>query len=235
MPSAKVSPNECKRGVLSKMLKIKVNGNKQVPIVLRAIFSNYDKDGSGTISLREMCTLVLDLQSLLPGTPDHLKHCADTVSKIAMKTLDLDNNGTIDEDEFVEWCQQNLFLSKEDRSALLVQNPDLSQFMTALEMCIKMQLAGIGPYSYYTPPPQPLGKNIVSHTSICAVGAAYVFLFFFVYLYQLLYLSFILGHRRRAIYLLMSNQFEIEFQMIRIAQYQVSIPLYLYVGMHEDG
>mmetsp|Transcript_93151 Transcript_93151/g.226278 ORF Transcript_93151/g.226278 Transcript_93151/m.226278 type:complete len:201 (+) Transcript_93151:2-604(+) len=30
---------------------------------------------------------------------------------------------------------------------------DLSQFVTALEMCVKMQLAGIGPYSYYTPPP----------------------------------------------------------------------------------
>ncbi len=178
MTSTKVSPNESKRGVLSKMLKIKVNGNRQVPIVLRAIFSNYDKDGSGTISLREMNTLVLDLQSLLPGTPQHLRHCAATVSNIAMKALDIDDNGTIDEDEFVEWCQQNLFLSKEDRSALLVQNMDLSQFVTSLEMCIKMQLAGIGPYSYYTPPPPTFRqKYCVTYKHMCCWCCLCLFIF----------------------------------------------------------
>jgi len=142
-----------RRGLLANMAKIKVVGNKEVPIVLRAIFSNYDKDNSGTISSSEMTALVLDLQSLLPGTPAHLKHCSEVVTKIAMKALDTDQNGTIHEDEFVEWCQNNLFLTPEDRTLLIMQNMDLSQFTTALEMCIRMQLAGIGPYSYYTPPP----------------------------------------------------------------------------------
>jgi Ca2+-binding EF-hand superfamily protein len=147
-------PNaKSQRGALQKLSKIRIPGNKEVPIVLRAIFSNYDKDGSGTITKPEMTALVLDLQSLLPGTPAHLKHCSEVVAKIAMAALDLDKGGTIDEDEFVEWCQQNLFLTPEDRATMLVQNMDLSQFVTALEMCVKMQLAGIGPYSYYTPPP----------------------------------------------------------------------------------
>lgn len=148
-PAAKVSA----RGQLSKLSKITIPGNKQVPIVLRAIFSNYDVDASGSISKKEMAALVMDLQSLLPGTPAHLKHCANVVSKIAMAALDIDGGGTIDEDEFVEWCQSNLFLTAEDRATMLVSNMDLSQFITALEMCVKMQLAGIGPYNYYTPPP----------------------------------------------------------------------------------
>lgn len=159
--STKVTPKDgdnpkkakSQRGQLQKLSKIQIPGNKEVPIVLRAIFSNYDKDGSGTITKPEMTALVLDLQSLLPGTPAHLKHCSEVVAKIAMAALDLDKGGTIDEDEFVEWCQQNLFLTPEDRATMLVQNMDLSQFVTALEMCVKMQLAGIGPYSYYTPPP----------------------------------------------------------------------------------
>jgi len=141
------------RGQLSKLSKIKIQGNKQVPIVLRAIFSNYDTDASGSISKKEMAALVMDLQSLLPGTPAHLKHCSNVVSKIAMAALDIDGGGTIDEDEFVEWSQSNLFLTAEDRATMLVSNMDLSQFITALEMCVKMQLAGIGPYNYYTPPP----------------------------------------------------------------------------------
>jgi Ca2+-binding EF-hand superfamily protein len=152
----KVAPKasaKSQRGALQKLSKIKIQGNKEVPIVLRAIFSNYDKDASGSITKPEMTALVLDLQSLLPGTPAHLKHCSEVVAKIAMAALDLDKGGSIDEDEFVEWCQQNLFLTPEDRASMLVQNMDLSQFVTALEMCVKMQLAGIGPYSYYTPPP----------------------------------------------------------------------------------
>ena len=104
-----------------------------MPIVLRAIFSNYDKDASGSITKPEMTALVLDLQSLLPGTPAHLKHCSEVVATIAMAALDLDKGGSIDEDEFVEWCQQNLFLTPEVRAAMLVQNMDLSQFVTALD------------------------------------------------------------------------------------------------------
>ncbi len=155
----KVTPQKSQSGTLAKMAKIKVQGNKEVPVVLRAIFSNYDKDGSGSISLREMNALVLDLQSLLPGTPDHLKHCSSTVTNIAISALDLDDNGTVDEDEFVEWCQQNLFLSADDRSKLMIQSADLSQFITALEICIRMQLVGIGPYSYYTPPEASFGQK----------------------------------------------------------------------------
>ena len=37
------------RGTLARLSKIKIQGNKEVPIVLRAIFSNYDKDGSGSL------------------------------------------------------------------------------------------------------------------------------------------------------------------------------------------
>ena len=152
--STKIEPNvENKRGALSRMSSVKIQGNKEVPIVLRAIFSHYDNDDSGCISKSEMYTLVQDLQSILPGTPAHLKHCSEMVTNIALKALDLDNNGTVDEDEFVEWCQTNLFLSATDRQTLLIQNLDMSQFITALEICIKMQLVGIGPYLYYTPPP----------------------------------------------------------------------------------
>jgi hypothetical protein len=129
------------RGQLSKLSKIKIQGNKQVPIVLRAIFSNYDTDASGSISKKEMAALVMDLQSMLPGTPAHLKHCSNVVSKIAMAALDIDGGGTIDEDEFVEWSQSNLFLTAEDRATMLVGNMDLSQFITALEMCVKMQVS----------------------------------------------------------------------------------------------
>lgn len=169
--STKVTPKDGKqksqRGALAKLSKIKIQGNKEVPIVLRAIFSNYDKDASGTITLSEMTALVLDLQSLLPGTPAHLKHCSEIVAKIAMKALDLDQGGTIDEDEFVEWCQQNLFLTPEDRATMLVSNMDLSQFVTALEMCVKMQLAGVGPYSYYTPPPPTFKEKYCSTYKHC--------------------------------------------------------------------
>ena len=65
----KVTPAKQKssRGQLSLLKKIKIPGNKQVPIVLRAIFSNYDVDASGSISKKEMAALVMDLQSLLPG------------------------------------------------------------------------------------------------------------------------------------------------------------------------
>ena len=150
---SKVTPQKSQSGTLAKMAKMKVRGNKEVPVVLRAIFSNYDKDCSGTISLREMNALVLDLQSILPGTPSRLKHCSATVTKIAINALDLDDNGTVDEDEFVEWCLQNLFLSADDRNKLAIQSADLSQFIIALEICIRMQLAGLGPYSYYKPPP----------------------------------------------------------------------------------
>lgn len=155
------------RGQLAKLSKIKIPGNKQVPIVLRAIFSNYDADASGSISKKEMAALVMDLQSLLPGTPAHLKHCSNVVAKIAMAALDLDGGGTIDEDEFVEWCQQNLFLTPEDRAAMLVANMDLSQFITALEMCVKMQLAGIGPYNYYTPPPPTCKEKYCTQRCCC--------------------------------------------------------------------
>ena len=150
----KVAPSgKSKCGTLSKMASVKIRGNKEVPIVLRALFSHYDQNDSGYISKSEMYALVQDLQSILPGTPAHLKHCSENVTNIALNALDLDKNGTVEEDEFVEWCQSNLFLSASDRQALLIQNLDLSQFVTALEMCIKMQLVGIGPYSYYTPPP----------------------------------------------------------------------------------
>ena len=49
----KVAPKSQKsgRGNLAKLSKVKIQGNKEVPIVLRAIFSNYDKDASGTITL----------------------------------------------------------------------------------------------------------------------------------------------------------------------------------------
>ena len=164
--TSKVSPaTKTARGQLSKLSKIKIQGNKQVPIVLRAIFSNYDTDASGSISKKEMAALVMDLQSLLPGTPAHLKHCANVVSKIAMAALDIDGGGTIDEDEFVEWCQSNLFLTPEDRATVLVSNMDLSQFITALEMCVKMQLAGIGPYNYYTPPPPSCAQKHCTTTN----------------------------------------------------------------------
>lgn len=189
MSRTKVTPKAGnKRNDLRRLATIKIQGNKQVPVVLRAIFSNYDKDASGSISQKEMADLVLECQSLLPGTPKHLKHCSQTVAKIAMAALDLDKGGTIDEEEFVEWCTSNLFLSAEDRNAMLVSNMDLSQFITALEMCVKMQLAGIGPFDYYTPP-QPTCADKCCTKKICCrlfacfgflilVGAAVVFFIF---------------------------------------------------------
>ena len=142
---------------LKKMQEVRIAGNRQVPIVLRSIFAHYDQDQSGSITEKEMQELVLELFSLLPGTPKHLVHCSKAVAKIAMSALDLDGGGTIDEDEFTDWCQANLFMSPADRQAMLINNMDLSQFITALEMCVKMQLAGVGPYadvtSYRPPPP----------------------------------------------------------------------------------
>ena len=118
----KVAPQasaKSQRGALQKLSKIKIQGNKEVPIVLRAIFSNYDKDASGSITKPEMTALVLDLQSLLPGTPAHLKHCSEVVAKIAMAALDLDKGGTIDEDEFVEFwlamCYKEQHTAKEEQ------------------------------------------------------------------------------------------------------------------------
>lgn len=177
--STKVSPARATsgRGQLSKLSQITIPGNKQVPIVLRAIFSNYDADASGSINQKEMASLVMDLQALLPGTPAHLKHCSDVVSKIAMAALDIDGGGTIDEDEFVEWCQSNLFLTPEDRATMLVSNMDLSQFITALEMCVKMQLAGIGPYSYYTPPPPTCMQKHCDKKKRCRWCIVSLFLF----------------------------------------------------------
>jgi len=174
---SKVQPATSTRGQLSKLSKIQIQGNKQVPIVLRAIFSNYDADASGSISKKEMAALVMDLQSLLPGTPAHLKHCANVVSKIAMAALDIDGGGTIDEDEFVEWCQGNLFLTAEDRATMLVSNMDLSQFVTALEMCVKMQLAGIGPYNYYTPPPPTCKEKWCTKKLLCLYCCIFFIIF----------------------------------------------------------
>lgn len=174
---SKVQPAISTRGQLSKLSKIQIQGNKQVPIVLRAIFSNYDADASGSISKKEMAALVMDLQSLLPGTPAHLKHCANVVSKIAMAALDIDGGGTIDEDEFVEWCQGNLFLTSEDRATMLVSNMDLSQFVTALEMCVKMQLAGIGPYNYYTPPPPSCKEKWCTKKLLCLYCCIFFIIF----------------------------------------------------------
>ena len=123
------------------------------------------------------------------------------------------------------------FLSKEDRSALLVQNPDLSQFMTALEMCIKMQLAGIGSTLITRLRPQPLGKNIVSHTSICAVGAAYVFLYFLcIFIPIAIFVIYPWAQEEGYISIDVKPVRNRIPDDSRIAQYQVSIPLYLYVG-----
>lgn len=179
MSRTKVTPKEGnKRNDLRKLATIKIQGNKQVPVVLRAIFSNYDKDASGSISQKEMADLVLECQSLLPGTPKHLKHCSQTVAKIAMAALDLDKGGTIDEEEFVEWCTSNLFLSAEDRNAMLVSNMDLSQFITALEMCVKMQLAGIGPFDYYTPPEPTCASKYCTKKICCRFLVIFLFLTF---------------------------------------------------------
>ena len=117
-------PNaKSQRGALQKLSKIRIPGNKEVPIVLRAIFSNYDKDGSGTITKPEMTALVLDLQSLLPGTPAHLKHCSEVVAKIAMAALDLDKGGTIDEDEFVQWVTTGMTRTQNERATFSARGP----------------------------------------------------------------------------------------------------------------
>ena len=73
--------------------------------VLRRLFVDFDIDGDGTIDSEEVHLL---LKSILSGSELAIQPFTREEGKSVLRALDKDKNGTVDEDEWVDWMLSGL-------------------------------------------------------------------------------------------------------------------------------
>ena len=67
-------------------------------------------------------------------------------SEVSWSILDADGNGVLDKDEFSDWVIGKIHADEDERRQLALSNRHLYRFFEAMEVTLKMQLAGIGPF-----------------------------------------------------------------------------------------
>ena len=63
-----------------------------------------------------------------------------------LDVLDADGNGVLDKAEFSDWVIGKIHADEDERRQLALSNRHLYRFFEAMEVTLKMQLAGIGPF-----------------------------------------------------------------------------------------
>ena len=138
-----VKINKEGRNTLKKMSTIKLRGNKAVPNAMDSIFGSYDKDRSGAIDKNELADMMVELAGLMPGQVAPSRVGARLIAEQVLDVLDADGNGVLDKDEFSDWVIGKIHADEDERRQLALSNRHLYRFFEAMEVTLKMQLAGI--------------------------------------------------------------------------------------------
>lgn len=141
-----VKINKRGRKTLKTMSTIKLRGNKAVPNAMSSIFGSYDKDRSGAIDRDELADMMIELAGLMPGQVAPSRVGARLIADQVLEVLDADGNGVLDKDEFSDWVIGKIHADEDERRQLALSNRHLYRFFEAMEVTLKMQLAGIGPF-----------------------------------------------------------------------------------------
>ena len=141
-----VKINKKGRSTLKTMASIKLRGNKKVQGAMDSIFGSYDKDRSGSIDRDELAEMMVELAGLMPGQVAPSRVGARLIADQVLEVLDIDGNGVLDKDEFSDWVIGKIHAEEDERRQLALSNRHLYRFFEAMEVTLKMQLAGIGPF-----------------------------------------------------------------------------------------
>ena len=74
------------------------------------------------------------------------KNSRRLIAEQVLDVLDADGNGVLDKDEFSDWVIGKIHADEDERRQLALSNRHLYRFFEAMEVTLKMQLAGIGPF-----------------------------------------------------------------------------------------
>ena len=144
-PMAKVTREG--RKTLKSMASIKLQGNPAIEGAMESIFGSYDKDLSGAIDQKELAEMMVELAGLMPGQVAPSRVGAKLIASQVMEVLDVDGNGELDKEEFTDWIVNKINADEDERRQLALSNRHLYRFFEAMEVTLKMQLAGIGPFA----------------------------------------------------------------------------------------
>ena len=134
------------REALKAMNSIILEGNEQLGPAIHDVFRGYDKNGNGNIDKKELKMMVEELSSIIPSA-NLMPNEAQRIADVVMKALDIDNSGVVDEKEFSTWLKNQIEDADNRKGQLIAGGDDgkaLFKFLSAVEACLKMQLAGVG-------------------------------------------------------------------------------------------
>ena len=135
------------RKTLKSMSSIKLQGNSKLEGAMASIFGSYDKDLSGAIDQGELADMMVELAGLMPGQVAPSRMGAKLIAAQVMTVLDADGNGELDKEEFTAWIVDKIHADEGERQQLALSNRHLYRFFEAMEVTLKMQLAGIGSFA----------------------------------------------------------------------------------------
>ncbi len=108
--------------------------NRDLKEGLRKLFRQYDADGNGHIDQNELWAMLIEVTLAGGGKGKSSSSFSEEDAESVMASLDEDGNGTVEEDEMVEWVISGLARPDEERQAF-AQSGELAMrldnFLTA--------------------------------------------------------------------------------------------------------
>lgn len=138
-----VGKNGVERVQVSKEEMKAVQQKKRRPMQVKHMFEEYDINGTGHIGVEELGTLIFEISVINPAL-----ELPSSVSDIdtLMKVLDGDNNGSIEQNEFVDWICKGLEMNAAQR-VRFSRGSDfrvrLNNFLTGIELTLSQQPAEV--------------------------------------------------------------------------------------------
>ena len=113
----------------------------EVKSAIHTLFDEFDLDGNFRLDAVELKKLLNDIMKRGSVQLERGAIFSTREVKIVLKSLDVDQNGTVEEDEFVQWVQKGMSADVEERERMAVKTSltkKLDQFLTAIANEITM-------------------------------------------------------------------------------------------------
>ena len=93
---------------------------------LSQVFTDYDVNGNGTLDVYEIWALLIETRSYIPQDVlnsklgGKLPHWTQEDAEVIVQTLDDDNNGVVEREEFISWVMRGLEKIENDPDSITI-------------------------------------------------------------------------------------------------------------------
>jgi len=121
---------------------------------LSQVFTDYDVNGNGTLDVYEIWALLIETRSYIPQDVlnsklgGKLPHWTQEDAEVIVQTLDDDNNGVVEREEFISWVMRGLEKIENDPDSITI-------ILNSNEMGRKMGSFILAMNAFVVGPPSP--------------------------------------------------------------------------------